>query len=415
MENIAEAKILLVDDREENLLALETILRCENYQFVKARSGRQALKCLLDDQDFYLIIMDVVMPDMDGFETAELIYNREKLKNIPIIFLTAMDIEENIYKGYESGAIDYIGKPVIPAILRAKVRAFVELSQKNKRLLAQEEKLRTINKNLEREIHERKLSEEKIKALNKDLEERLAELQSLDAFAGSVSHDLMSPLNNISGLTRILANQYSQQLDEGGKKMVGLIQESSQKMSKLVKNLLLFSRQANAELIKDELDMNDMVGGVLREIESYRSVEGISIRVQELPKALCDGNMVKQLWINFITNAIKYSQKMEQPSIEIGSFQEDQTAVYFVRDNGVGFDMKDYDKLFGPFKRLHNASDYEGTGIGLTIVKRIIERHGGKVWAESTPGKGATFYFTLEKPKPPNCCMLYKECLLHLY
>jgi two-component system, sensor histidine kinase and response regulator len=399
MENEAIPKILLVDDREENLLALETILRNEEYEFVKARSGRQALKCLLDDQDFYLIIMDVVMPDMDGFETAELIYNREKLKNIPIIFLTAMDIEENVYKGYQSGAVDFIRKPVMPAILRAKVRAFVDLSQKNKRLIAQEEKLRLINKNLEREIHDRKLSEEKIKALNRDLEERLTELQSLDAFAGSVSHDLMSPLNNISGLTRILMNQYCDSLDEGGKKLVGLIQESSQKMNKLIKNLLLFSRQANAELIKDELDMNDMVKGVLQEISTYRPTEGIAITINNLPRACCDGNMIKQVWINFVTNAIKYSQKESDPSIDIGASEEGGVPVYYVRDNGVGFDMKDYDKLFGPFKRLHNASDYEGTGIGLTIVKRIIERHGGKVWADSTPGMGSTFYFTLEKPE----------------
>ena len=169
MENKSVIKILLVDDREENLLALETILEKPDYCFVKANSGREALKCLLEDQDFYLIIMDVVMPGMDGFETAELIYSRKKLQHVPIIFLTAMDIIENVYKGYKSGAIDYINKPVVPELLRAKVDAFVELSIKNKKLLTQEERLKRTNKSLEKEIQERRLSEEKVRLLNKDL------------------------------------------------------------------------------------------------------------------------------------------------------------------------------------------------------------------------------------------------------
>nr|WP_255651040.1 ATP-binding protein [Cesiribacter sp. SM1] len=400
MENASDIKILLVDDRDENLLALETILINESYQIVKANSGRQALQCLLDDHDFYLIIMDVVMPGMDGFETAELIYGREKLKNIPIIFLTAMDIEENIYKGYKSGAVDYIRKPVVPELLRAKVGAFIDLSLKNKRLIAQEETLRAINQELEREVMERKLSEKKVKALNKDLQDKLAELQSLDAFAYSVSHDLMSPLNNINGLTNLLIRQHGQNLNESGQKMLHMVLESTQKMSKLVKNLLLFSRQANAELKKAELDMNAMVQAVLQEISAYKPLEKFQIVVQDLPKANCDENMIRQVWINFISNAIKYSQKSASPRIDVGALRNNGSAIYYVKDNGAGFDMKDYDKLFGAFQRLHTEKEFEGTGIGLNIVKRIVERHGGKVWAESSQGMGATFFFTLDKTYP---------------
>lgn len=397
-EYTSDIKILLVDDREENLLALETILQGEDYQIVKAKSGRQALQCLLDDQDFYLIIMDVMMPGMDGFETAELIYGREKLKNIPIIFLTAMDLEENIYKGYKSGAVDYIRKPVVPDLLRAKVGAFVDLSIKNKRLISQEEKLRAINQELQREITERKLSEKKIKNLNRDLQDKLAELQSLDAFAYSVSHDLMSPLNNINGLTNLLIRQHNGQLNEQGQRILQMVLESTQKMSKLVKNLLLFSRQANAELKKAELDMNDMVEAVLQEIGAYKALDQFKITVLDLPKALCDENMIRQVWINFVSNAIKYSQKQQDPKIEVGAIvKESVTPIYYVKDNGAGFDMKDYDKLFGAFQRLHTEKEFEGTGIGLNIVKRIIERHGGSVWAESALGQGATFYFTLDK------------------
>lgn len=395
MEENFETKILLVDDREENLLALETILENNTYQFIKARSGREALKCLLRDQDFCLIIMDVVMPEMDGLETAELIYSREKLKNIPIIFLTALDVEENIYKGYAAGAVDYISKPLVPALLRAKVGAFVDLSIKNRKLLLHEEKLRTINKNLEDEIKERKLSEEKIKALNKNLEEKLNELQALDAFAYSVSHDLMSPLSNINGLANFLLTQCSHQFDEKVQKMLTMILKGTQSMSDLIKDLLLFSRQANADLVKTELNMNEMVNTVLEEVAGYKSISRFEVKVHDLPDANCDCNMLKQVWVNFISNAIKYSQKSNPPRIDIGGRQENGRAVYYVKDNGVGFDMKNYDKLFGAFQRLHSSEDFEGTGIGLAIVKRIIERHDGKVWAESVVGEGSTFYFSL--------------------
>ncbi|WP_017730171.1 sensor histidine kinase [Nafulsella turpanensis] len=396
MEEKAEVKILLVDDREENILALETILETEGYKFVKARSGREALKCLLDDHDFYLIIMDVIMPGMNGFETAELIYSREKLKNIPIIFLTAIDIEENMYKGYKAGAVDYINKPFVPELLRAKVGAFVELSIKNKKLLSQEEKLRTINKNLEREIAERKASEEKVRQLNKHLEEKLEELQSLDAFAYSVSHDLMSPVNNISGLTSLLMKRYGDQFDGNVSKVLNLVMDSTQKMSEMIRSMLLFSRQANAELIKTEVDMNKIVHAVIDDIGTYKTIDHFRIKIDKLPLIEGDSNMLKQVWVNFISNAIKYSQKEEQPVIEVGASEENEDVVFYVKDNGAGFDMKNYDKLFGVFQRLHSAKDFEGTGVGLAIVKRIVERHGGKVWAESVLGKGSTFFFSLK-------------------
>jgi two-component system sensor histidine kinase/response regulator len=395
MKENAEIKMLLVDDREENLLALETILDAEKYKLVKARSGREALAFLLEDQDYYLIIMDVIMPGMDGFETAELIYSRKKLQHVPIIFLTAMDIEENIYRGYKTGAVDYISKPFVPELLKAKVEAFVELSTKNKKLIAQEEKLRQINKSLEQEVQERKTSEEKVRLLNQDLAQKLEELQSLDAFAYSVSHDLMSPVNNINGLTSLLLKRHGSELKEEVVKVLNLIGDSTQKMADLIKSLLLFSRHANGELNKKKLPMRELVNGVIEEIALYKSIDNFDIRIGDLPDIEGDGNMLKQVWINFISNAIKYSQKRERPVVEIGCSHENGSVVYYVKDNGAGFDMKNYDKLFGVFQRLHSSNDFEGTGVGLAIVKRIIERHGGKVWAESTPDQGAAFYFSI--------------------
>lgn len=396
-ETTTRSKILLVDDRNENLIALETILQDEDYDLVKTNSGREALSYLLKDQDVHLIIMDVLMPIMNGFETATLIYQREKLKNIPIIFLTAMDIEGNIYRGYKAGAIDYISKPVIPELLRVKVRAFVELSEKNKELLKQEENLLRINRQLEQEITERKSSEVKITMLNEDLSWRLEQLQSLDSFNYSISHDLMSPLNSIMGLSSVLREMHPEKIDDTVFTIANHIHDASEKMSKLIKDLLSFSRQANAEIVKAEHSMKDIIDDVLLDMKLHTPVERTEIVIHELPPAYCDNNMLKQVWSNLISNAIKYSQKKDNPRVEIGSESDKTRQIYFVKDNGAGFNMKNYDKLFGIFQRLHSEKDFTGTGVGLAIVKRIIDRHDGKIWAESALGKGASFYFTLTR------------------
>src|SRR5688572_22154655 len=371
-EQSQQFKVLLVDDRDENLFALETILKDENYQLIKAHSGKEALAYLLKDLDFHLIIMDVLMPGMNGFETAALIYNREKLKNIPIIFLTAMDIEGNIYKGYQAGAIDYISKPVIPELLKVKVRAFVELSEKNRELLKQEKKLRAANRKLEWEITERKLSEAKVKALNEDLAKKLEQLQSLDSFNYSISHDLMSPLNSITGLAGLLQTMYPEKIDKEVLEIVNHIIGSVDKMSKLIKDLLSFSRQANAEITKRDVNMRELVDEVIRDISLSMPVSETEIIIQDLPNAFCDISMLKQVWTNLISNAIKYSQKKSNPRIEIGAAKENGHYVYFVKDNGAGFNMAHYNKLFSIFQRLHTDNEFAGTGIGLAVVKRII-------------------------------------------
>ncbi len=193
-----QPKILLVDDREDNLFSMESILEPDGYRFVKAQSGRQVLKILLVEFDFALILMDVKMPNLNGFETASLIYEREKLKHIPIIFITANNYgEENIFRGYRAGAVDYIYMPVNPDLLRAKVSVFVELSRKSSQLLAQEQKLVAINRSLELEVNERKASEEKVRELNKQLLENISRLETankdLDLFAFMASHDLQGP------------------------------------------------------------------------------------------------------------------------------------------------------------------------------------------------------------------------------
>lgn len=395
VNNYHKFKILMVDDRDENLSALESILQDENYELIKAHSGKEALSYLLKDLDFHLILLDVLMPIMNGFETAELIYERDKLKNIPIIFLTAMDIEGNIYKGYQAGAIDYISKPIIPELLKVKVKAFVELSEKNRELVRQEKKLRLANRKLELEVQERKMSEEKVRKLNEDLERKLEEVQSLDSFNYSISHDLNSPLNAIMALTDILQHMPTEKVDGDVLEIVGHINKSVEKMSRLIKDLLQFSRQVNAEIEKKENSMTEMVEEVVHDIALTTPLDQTEIIVHKLPNALGDQSMLKQVWTNLISNAIKYSQKKEKPRVEIGVQQENGKLVYFVKDNGAGFDMKNYNRLFKVFQRLHADKEFKGTGVGLALVKRIVDRHDGRIWAESNPGQGTNFYFTL--------------------
>src|SRR5690242_5657392 len=255
-------KILLVDDREDNLMSMEAILAPDDYIFVKANSGRQALKILLTEIDFALILMDVKMPNLNGFETASLIYQREKLKHIPIIFITANNYgDEQVFKGYMTGAVDYIYKPINPDLLRAKVGVFIDLYKKNHRLLAQEQKLVAINKNLELEIHERKVSEDKIKELNHRLLENIERLESanrdLDRFAFMASHDLQEPLRKMLMFSDRLAHKYKNLIDDEGKMFISRIQHAGERMQALIKDILLFSKTSIEKPVFVDCNLND--------------------------------------------------------------------------------------------------------------------------------------------------------------
>lgn len=389
-------KILIVDDKEENLVSLQSILHDEGYIFRLAHSGEEALRILLKEIDFTLVIMDVIMPGMDGFQAASYIAQRDKLRDIPIIFLTAKDRDDNMFKAYNLGAVDYISKPVVPTLLKAKVDVFVELSRKNKILEYQAEQLREVNEILESEIKERKASEEKIRKLNNELKVKLEELESLDSFSYSVSHDLKNPLASISMLMEFLLIDYKDSLDDKGIDLIKRAEKQIRRVEQIVNDLLLFSRHGS-EIERQEVDMNEIVKSVLDEIKLLYAVNGrYSIRMDNLPTAQCDGGLIKQVWSNLISNAIKYSGKKEKPEVQISVQGSEGQAIFVIKDNGIGFDTRDSDKLFKVFNRMESAKKFEGTGVGLAIVKRIIDRHGGRIWFESQLGEGTTFFFTLQ-------------------
>jgi PAS domain S-box-containing protein len=250
------------------------------------------------------------------------------------------------------------------------------------------------------DITERKKTEEKIIRLNHELERNLAELEiankELEAFSYSVSHDLRAPLRAIHGYTKIISEDYLATADEEAKEMMLAVMHNAKKMGQLIDDLLSFSRIGKKDLQLSTVNMNELVQTILNELKSSMPHPGATISVLDLPPAKGDSTLIGQVLTNLISNAIKYSSKKENPQIEIGSKVIDNEPAYYVKDNGVGFDMKYYDKLFGVFQRLHSMTEFEGTGVGLALVKRIVNRHGGKVWGESKQGEGTTFYFTLD-------------------
>jgi light-regulated signal transduction histidine kinase (bacteriophytochrome) len=252
--------------------------------------------------------------------------------------------------------------------------------------------IQKMNTNLLKEIEERINVE---KALEQNLIQLETANKELEAFTYSVSHDLRAPLRSIDGYTKILFEDYYEKLDEQGKHSMDVVMRNARKMTQLIDDLLDFSCYSKSEIRKMTTDLHTMVEDILREQKDQYAGKPMEITLKELKPAFCDMSMIRQVWRNLISNAFKYSSKKDVIRLEIGSFSENGTEVYYVKDHGVGFDMQYAGKLFGVFQRLHKIDQFEGTGVGLAIVQRILSRHGGKVWAEAKVNEGAAFYFSM--------------------
>jgi light-regulated signal transduction histidine kinase (bacteriophytochrome) len=242
-----------------------------------------------------------------------------------------------------------------------------------------------------------------IRQLNTELEQRVAERtmqleaanKELEAFSYSVSHDLRAPLRAIDGFSHILLDDYAGKLDEEGKRLLSVVRDNTGRMGQLIDDMLQFSRTGRLELNFVEVDMEHLVREVVEELKPTFAGSKLQLEIGSVPPVRGDRAMLHQVFVNLLSNAIKFSQHKEMPKVQVGGSVEGDEAVYYVKDNGAGFDMQYAGKLFGVFQRLHSMEEFEGTGIGLAIVKRIVTRHGGRVWAEGKVNEGATIYFAL--------------------
>lgn len=240
----------------------------------------------------------------------------------------------------------------------------------------------TLNANLERRVHDRTMQ---LETVNKELE----------SFSFSVSHDLRAPLRRINGFMRILLEDYAPNFDEAGEKLCASIMRNTQKMDLLIENLLSFAKIGLSEIQKSDINMNTMVNDVYQELTDDASRKRIHLEVGPLAVVKADASLMRQVWTNLLSNAIKYSSKKEQSEITIACKKDGDNYIFSIKDNGVGFDMAYVSKIFGVFQRLHTAEEFNGSGVGLAIVQRIVERHGGNVWAEGAVDQGAALFFTL--------------------
>jgi signal transduction histidine kinase/CheY-like chemotaxis protein len=444
--------ILIVEDSATQAAQIKYLLESYHYKAEVTQNGQQALVWLFKHKPS-LVISDIVMPGMNGFELCEKIKSDELTENIPVILLTSLSDPDEVIEGLSCGADGFITKPYnkdylisnIKKLLTEKanpdfkkdnvgieinyngkkrlirtgqqkmVKLLLNIYQgaihKNNELIQTRDELSQLNEKLEDLVKDRtkelKKNEEKILAFNAELEQRICERTSqleaankeLEAFAYSVSHDLRAPLRAVDGFSKFVLEDYENKLDSEGKRLLNLIRSNIQKMDQLITDLLALSRVARCELNFSVIDMTQMAISMFKESAAPDVTDKISLTVDPLPEAYADPTYMRQVWANLIANAIKFSSKEKKPLIKICGRTENGFNVYYVKDNGVGFNPEYAHKLFGVFQRLHKTDDFEGTGVGLAIIQRIIHRHGGKVWAEGEEGKGATFYFSLPVKK----------------
>ena len=370
MKKLSECTVLIVDDTEANVDVLVEALG-DDYEISVAMDGEAALENIeMEAPD--IILLYIMMPGMDGYEVCRRIKANETTKDIPIVFLTAMTDIISKAKGFEVGAVDYVTKPF--EILEVKARVYTHLSLR--------------------------LAKYELSEKNQILEDKTVELQAaineLEAFSYTVSHDLKSPLRAIEGYSKIIIEEQGEILDDDGKKMLFNIRKICQDMISMIGKLLEYSTTASLELCKEPLNISEMITLTFEQLKSIYPKRFIEFEFETgMPPVFADKVLLQQVIHNILSNSIKFTKNRDKTLIVAGCKRGKSEYIFYVKDNGVGIDMEFSEKLFRIFQRLHSQDEFEGNGIGLATVRKIIQRHGGKTWIESKLNEGTTIYFTL--------------------
>jgi len=368
--NTPKGNILIVDDTPENLHFLSTGLTSQGYEVKCAISGSMALlgvSAQLPD----LILLDVRMPEMNGYEICKHFKANELTREIPVIFLSALHEVSDKVKAFASGGVDYITKPFEMEEVLARIENQLTIARLQKQLQQQNLRLQQLNKELRQS--------------NRELEE----------FAYIVSHDLQEPLRAVSTFTQLLVQKHQNCLNPEANEYIAFILDGTTRMGQLIKDLLTYSRLGTTAREFKLTDCNIVLEDVLADLQIMIAESGAEVTYDSLPVMIGDSVQLAQLFQNLIINAIKFHRPEVLPQIKISVELKNGEWLFGVHDNGIGIKTRHFERIFQIFKRLHTVANYPGTGIGLAICKKIVERHHGQIWVESELGVGTTFYFTI--------------------
>jgi len=404
----APLEILIAEDSPTQAQRLRYILEQQGYRVTVAINGRLALEAARNRKPA-LIVSDVVMPEMDGYELCRCLKSEPALADTPLILVTTLSDPEDVIRGLECRADSFVLKPYDEHHLLGRLQFVLanhrmsradqpgmglEIVFNGQRHFITADRLQILNLLLStysaamQRNRELELANKELETANKDLE----------SFSASVSHDLRSPIRHIDGYAKLILARFADVLPAEARQMVDHICTSTQRLTQLITDLLDFSRLGRQPLAKQTVNVSSLVQDVCAQLQRERHDRAPEIRLGPLPDCWGDPSLLRQVFVNLLGNAFKFTRHREHPLIEVECLEQPKEYTFVVRDNGVGFDMKYASKLFGVFQRLHRTDEFEGTGVGLSIVDRVIQRHGGRIWAEAEVDKGATFYFTIPRP-----------------